>query len=90
MNLNPSTATLAMLLLVIVLMFFLSGCARTPVTGLHIHLTDDLSTPCETPVSLPGRSLTQRQVEELWEHDRGSLLECAEKVQGLKDIIGSL
>ncbi|WP_414832176.1 hypothetical protein [Afifella sp. YEN Y35] len=36
----------------------------------------ELSAPCADPVTLPGRGLTQAEVEKLWARDRVALTRC--------------
>ena len=70
----------------------LIGCSvLTPLNPIQIDLPAELASPCK-PLSKPPHTgaLTQLEVEELWEQDRGNLLECTEKVKGLQAILTEL
>lgn len=54
----------------------LSGCfGSTPYV--------DGADPCGRPVLIPGRWLSDQEVELLWARDRRALLNCADKVETL-------
>jgi hypothetical protein len=40
---------------------------------------------CEFPTLLPMRELSQRDVENYWIEDRGSLLDCKDRFKSLKE-----
>ena len=44
-----------------------------------------LTKPCERPVTLPDRALTQAEVERLWITDRARLVECGMSKQAVVD-----
>ena len=41
--------------------------------------------PCERPVSLPDRALSDRDVELLWGRDRAALVACRSRHEGLAE-----
>ncbi|GAB5431303.1 MAG: hypothetical protein EpisKO_06730 [Epibacterium sp.] len=43
----------------------------------------DGADPCERPVLIPARWLTDQEVELLWARDRRALLDCGDKVEVL-------
>lgn len=44
---------------------------------------DQLAEPCERPVYLPERSLTQAEVETYWALDRSNLIRCGETKEAI-------
>jgi len=46
-----------------------------------------LTIPCDRPVALPDRALSDRDVEILWGRDRRALAECADKAATLSAAI---
>lgn len=46
---------------------------------------EELTKPCERPVELPVRELTQLEVEAYWIQDRENLIRCGYSFQQLQD-----
>lgn len=68
----------------------LTACAGSnlgPVDGPLIAGAGALADPCETPVELPNRALTQAEVETLWRQDRANLLSCGERLISLAEFV---
>lgn len=61
--------------------------ASTANAPIQIDLASELAEPCDLPAKLPDGDLTQAQVEDLWETDRGALINCGNKVGALQNII---
>ena len=64
----------------------LSACLLTACGGLTVSAEPPPSAviPCDKPVDLPDRALSDRDVEILWGRDRRALLDCGGKVEVLK------
>ena len=79
------------ILMLTVLLLTLTGCVGSvKSTPTRIDLPPELSAACDAPVQLGEDELTQSRVETLWEQDRGALVECADRVKALQDIIGEI
>jgi hypothetical protein len=50
-------------------------------------LPPSLTVPCDRPVALPDRALSDRDVEIYWLRDRRALAECADKAATLSAAI---
>lgn len=59
-----------------VAVFFLAACSPVP-SGSPAPL------PCVTPVTLPDRALSDRDVEIYWGRDRSALRECGARVAAM-------
>ena len=68
----------------------LTACAGSIKSAPKIDLPQELAGACDAPVELGDGELTQARVEMLWEQDRGALIECADRVKALQDIIGEI
>lgn len=62
----------------------LAGCG---VSAKSNDLPPSLTIPCDRPVALPDRALSDRDVEILWGRDRRALAECADKAATLSAAI---
>src|SRR5262245_23316821 len=73
-NLKP-----ALILTLIVSVLALTACKGSiKYTETNLTAADAaLSAPCNRPVKLPARALTQADVESYWARDRISLVRCA-------------
>ena len=59
----------------------------TESAPIKIELPSELSEACNQPEQLPEGTLTQAQIEVLWERDRGALKICGDRVFALQNII---
>lgn len=58
------------------LVLMLSGCAAS-------NSAETPLAPCEPPVTLPDRALSDRDIEILWGRDRDALRTCGERLAAL-------
>lgn len=49
-----------------------------------------LVAPCERPVALPDRGMSQAEVETAWRRDRLALADCGGRLEGLAGFMGDL
>lgn len=49
-----------------------------------------LVAPCERPVRLPDRGMSQSEVETAWRRDRIALADCGDRLEGLAGFMGDL
>lgn len=54
----------------------LTGCAAS-------RSADPVIVPCDAPVVLPDRALSDQDIERLWGRDRSALRDCAGRVAAL-------
>ena len=71
-------------LMLVPLAFLVSGCASSTLPVVRTELVKpvipaEARKPCEPPVRLPGRALTQAEVASLWGRDRSSLRTCEQR-----------
>lgn len=68
-----------------------TGCSQQKVVDIpEINLLPSLKEPCDNPVEVPEKELTQENVENLWIKDRISLINCKKKKDSIVDIIQEL
>jgi len=65
----------------------LTACAASTAGNPHISPPPSLLAPCDKPVRLPERALTQAEAETLWGRDRAALRRCGERQRGLVEIV---
>jgi len=61
----------------------LTACAASTGVKPRISPPPSLLVPCDKPVHLPERALTQAEVETLWGRDRAALRRCGARHRGL-------
>ncbi|KFI27241.1 hypothetical protein CG51_10705 [Haematobacter missouriensis] len=57
-----------------------AGCG---VSSKSADVPPSLLVPCDRPVSLPDRALSDREVEVYWGRDRAALVACRSRHEGL-------
>lgn len=57
--------------------------AACGVSSKSADIPPSLLIPCDRPVSLPDRALSDRDVELLWGRDRAALVACRSRHEGL-------
>jgi hypothetical protein len=62
----------------LLLAFLLSACAAFPSAD-----PAPVIVPCDAPVVLPDRALSDQDIERLWGRDRSALRDCAGRVAAL-------
>ena len=67
-------------LLLLLPLSLLAGCAGSTPSA---DTPPSLLAPCDRPVSLPDRALSDREVEVLWGRDRAALVTCRSRHEGL-------
>jgi len=70
----------------------LTGCAASPGAD-QVHLPappPSLTQPCDLPVTLPDRAITQGEAETFWGRDRSALRACAGRQKGLADWLAAI
>lgn len=68
------------------LVLMLSPLAGCGVSTKSADLPPSLLIPCDRPVSLPDRALSDRDVELLWGRDRAALVACRSRHEGLSAV----
>lgn len=63
------------------------GSIRSSKAPIIASPGDNLIRPCQRPVSLPDRALTQEEVESYWIRDRANLIACGKQLQSLSEFI---
>ena len=66
-----------------ILLLCLSALALTGCVGSTAYI--DGADPCDRPVRLPERWLSDQDVELYWSKDRKALLDCGAKVEALSN-----
>jgi len=64
---------------ILALAIFVAGCATRPPIVVKPRIDPvpvELRIPCEPPVTLPDRELSQNETEKFWGEDRGELSRC--------------
>jgi hypothetical protein len=77
---------LAMILMLVSLPF-LSGACNDLTRFVKPNIDATLLLPCDDPVFIPERDLTQEEVERYWGEDRSRLVACRDKHTGLVTIL---
>jgi len=77
----------ARILTLVGLSLALTACAASTAVKPHISPPPSLLVPCDKPVRLPVRALTQAEVETWWGRDRAALRRCGERQQSLAAIL---
>ena len=67
-------------LLLLLPLSLLAGCAGSTPSA---DAPPSLLVPCDRPVILPDRALSDREVELLWGRDRAALVACRSRHEGL-------
>ena len=67
-------------LLLLLPLSLLAGCAGSTPSA---DAPPSLLVPCDRPVILPDRALSDRDVELLWGRDRAALVACRSRHEGL-------
>lgn len=65
----------------VLVFLLLVSCAST--SGSRIAPPPSLTSPCDTPVALPERGLTDQEIEVQWGRDRTALRSCGSQLDGL-------
>ena len=81
------TRKAALILTLPAALFLLTACggSGSPVVEPPPAPPPSLAAPCDVPVNVPVRDVTQDEAERWWRADRARLVRCAEKHQGLVD-----
>ena len=68
-----------------------TGCSQQKVVDIpEINLLPSLEEPCNNPVKIPEKELTQENIENLWIKDRIALINCKKKKDSIVNIIQEL